>query len=77
MAKKEKDKGEPGHPFTARLPQGMYDELVRYAEEDARTVNLEIQYLLRIGLKVERRRRENLRDAASQDDLLSVFNQGF
>lgn len=67
------DKGEAGHAFTARLPQSMYNELTAWAEEDARTINLEIQYLLRLGMRVERRKRRVLHDASASDDVLQVL----
>lgn len=68
------ERGEAGHPFTARLPQSMYDELATWAEEDSRTVNLEVQYLLRLGMRVERRKRRALEEASEGDDVLGVLS---
>lgn len=54
------------HALTARLPQRMYDELAGWADGDSRTINLEIQYLLKLGTEVERERRKAMAEWAKE-----------
>ena len=47
---------EPRKPFLLRLPPDLWDQLNRLAQADLRSVNAQIEYMLRDG--VRRRGRE-------------------
>ena len=43
-------------PFLLRLPAELMDELQRWAKDDLRSVNAQIEYLLRDALRGRRRK---------------------
>ncbi len=52
--------------FPLRLNPGLYEELRRWAEQEFRSVNGQIEFLLREA--VEKRRRAKLRDGAGSGE---------
>lgn len=55
-------------PFLLRLPPELHDELQRWAAQDLRSLNAQIEYLLREALR-RRGRREPTRDESAQRDV--------
>ena len=51
-------------PFLLRLPPDLYDELNRWAADELRSVNGQIEYLLREAV---RQRRKDLPEDAAED----------
>ena len=52
--------------FLLRLPQNLYDELNRWARDELRSVNAQIEFVLRTAVQKQRRR---LHDSTpAQDD---------
>ena len=41
-------------PFLLRLPQDLLDELSRWARDDLRSVNAQVEYLLREAVRLRR-----------------------
>jgi hypothetical protein len=58
---------DPNHKkgFLLRLPQPLFDELRRWAEADMRSINGQIEWLLRIAVK---QRGRPVADEASDED---------
>ena len=46
-------------PFLLRLPPDLMEDLQRWARDDLRSVNAQIEYLLREAVRQRRRRRDN------------------
>ena len=42
--------------FLLRLPQGLYDDLNRWAKDDLRSLNAQIEFLLREAVRKQRKR---------------------
>ena len=51
--------------FLLRLPPELMDELNRWAKDDLRSLNAQIEFLLRDALR--RRKRRNVREGADDD----------
>ncbi|MBK9383702.1 MAG: Arc family DNA-binding protein [Planctomycetes bacterium] len=49
-------------PFLLRLPPELYDELQRWAAQDLRSLNAQIEFLLRDALRRRGRREPPARD---------------
>jgi hypothetical protein len=49
--------------FLLRLPPGLFEELERWAADDLRSVNAQIEYLLREQVRKRRRRSDEADDA--------------
>lgn len=49
-------------PFLLRLPPDLMEDLQRWARDDLRSVNAQIEYLLREAVRQRRRRRDNESD---------------
>jgi hypothetical protein len=45
--------------FLLRLPPGLMNELNRWAKDELRSLNAQIEYLLREALRVRRRKRSD------------------
>ena len=54
--------------FLLRLNEELYDELRRWAEAELRSVNGQIEYLLRETVKNRRGRQDSGRDDLAEDD---------
>ena len=52
-------------PFLLRLPRELMDELNRWAKDDLRSLNGQIEYLLREA--VRKQRRKALKDSADKE----------
>ena len=52
-------------PFLLRLPPDLYEDLERWAADELRSVNAQIEYLLREQVRNKRRDRE---DSKSEDE---------
>ena len=52
-------------PFLLRLPPELMDELNRWAKDDLRSLNGQIEYLLRAA--VRKQRRKALKDTGDND----------
>lgn len=52
-------------PFLLRLPPELMDELNRWAKDDLRSLNGQIEYLLRAA--VRKQRRKALKDSADNE----------
>ena len=50
-------------PFLLRLPPDLMEDLQRWARDDLRSVNAQIEYLLREAVRQRRRRRNDDSDA--------------
>ena len=57
--------GSERKPFLLRLPPDLHDRLRRWAEEEMRSLNGQIEYLLRQALKKRRREQDDDKDDAS------------
>ena len=46
-------------PYLLRIPSDLLDELARWAKDDLRSLNAQIEYLLREAVRRRRGREEN------------------
>lgn len=72
MAETEKSKGKKQVPL--RLSASLYDELARWAEDDFRSINGQIEYLLTECVNKRRKSRAKL---ASQMTTEEIANSSF
>ena len=72
MAETERSKGKKQVPL--RLSASLYDELARWAEDDFRSINGQIEYLLTECVNKRRRSRAKL---ASQMTTEEIANSSF
>jgi len=56
-------------PFLLRLPAELMDELQRWAKDDLRSVNAQIEYLLRDALRGRRRKSIDSLSASTRQTL--------
>ena len=56
-------------PFLLRLPPELMDQLNRWAKDDLRSLNAQIEYLLREALRRRRRDQEDPTDNKDPKDL--------
>lgn len=54
-------------PFLLRLPPDLYEDLERWAADELRSVNAQIEYLLREQVRNKRRDREGGSKSGDED----------